>query len=287
MLEKLLLNPAFVGVIGVVLGSGLSLFGTILSQIILSRKEQRQWENQQVAEKTAWTRNEQKKEKEYLREIYQNSLRSLSVFIALENQKEETKGQQKLELIDEIHKWATMLLLRHSESKLDNALSSFTSDPDEYSAKNLREEIVELSNREEGFFINNLNYKSEKNETCVDPDLRLIKISIDDNFRKQQLIDGVEIAQRYEFNFKLSKMAKSQREKLAEIFFQNHKTIPSQVILYLPVHNKGVKQLNMSGKQWQAQLDPNTTKPESILSCWEKDFDSNYNEASQSLKSLQ
>ena len=89
MLEKLLQNPAFIGVIGVIIGSGLSFFGTVLSQIILSRKEQKQWENQQAAENTAWTRNEQKKEKEYLREIYQNSLRSLSLFIAIENQKEK------------------------------------------------------------------------------------------------------------------------------------------------------------------------------------------------------
>jgi hypothetical protein len=287
MLEKLILNPAFVGVIGVVIGSGLSLFGTMLSQIILSRKEQKQWENQQNAEKTAWTRNEQKKEKEYLREIYQNSLRSLSVFIALENQKEESKGQQKIDAINEVHKWVTMLLLRHSDSKLDNAINSFTSDPDKYEADTLRNEIIELSNREEGFFLNQLNDKSEKIETPVDQDIRLIKMIVDDNFRKQQLIDGVELPQRYEFKLKLSNMSNSQREKLAEIFFQTHKTIPSQLNLYLPVLNKGVKQINMSGKQWQAQLNPKTTEPESILSCWENDFDSNYKEAVQSLNSLQ
>lgn len=231
------------------------------------------------------TRNEQKKEKEYLREIYQNSLRALSVFIALENQKEESNGQQKIEAINEVHKWATMLLLRHSDSKLANALSSFTTDPDEYWANLLKKEIIELSAREEGFFINQLNDKSEKIETPVDQDLRLITISVDDNFRKQQLIEGVEIPQRYEFKFKLSKMSNSQRKKLAEIFFQNHKSIPSQLILYLPAHYQGAKQINMSGKQWQAQLNPKTTEPENILNCWEYDFDKNYKEAVQSITS--
>jgi type III secretory pathway component EscV len=290
LLEKLLLNPAFVGVIGVVLGSVFSLLGTILSQIILSRKEQKQWANQQIAEQTSWVRNEQKKEKEYLREIYQNSLRSLSVFIALENQKEESKEQQKLELINEIHKWVTMLLIRHSGQKIDDVLNRFTSDPDEYSANDLRKEIIELSNREESFFINQLNDISEiinKSEIIIDPDIRLIKMSVDDNFRKQQLVDGVEIEPRFEFMFKLSKMSNSQREKLVEIFFQNHKTIPGQLTLYLPVHNNGAKQINMQGKQWQAKLNPNTTKPEFILGCWEKDFEKNNNDAVQSFKNIQ
>ena len=283
MLEELLLNPAFVGVIGVVIGSALSLLGTVLSQIILSRKEQKQWENQQAAEKIAWTRNEQKKEKEYLRKIYQNSLRAVTLFISLENQKEELKAHQKLEAINETHKWATKLLLRHSDSNLDNALISFAYDPDENRADKLRKVIIELSEREEDFFVYQLNNKSEKIETPVDQDLRLIKISVDDNFRKQQLIEGIEIPQKYEFLFKLSKMSNCQRKKLTEIFFQYHKSIPNQLILYLPVHNKGAKQINMSGKQWQAQLNPKMTDLETILNCWENDFDKNYKQALQSL----
>ena len=288
MLEKLLENPAFIGVIGVVIGSGLSLFGTVLSQIILSRKEQRHWKNQQVAEKAAWNRNEQKKEKEYLREIYQNSLRSLSVFIALEDQKEkEAKGLQNIEVINDVHKWVTMLLLRHSNSDLDDALNSFITWPEEREAMDLRKEIIQLSNSEEGFFLNELKDQPKKSKESTDPDIRTIHIAINNDFRKQQLIEGVEISQNYQFEFKLSTMSKSQREKLSEIFFNSHKTIPRNFSLSLPVDTKGAKQIHMSGKPWQAALDPNTTEPEVILSRWEKDFDKSYEEATKSLKAAQ
>ncbi|MBV5329371.1 MAG: hypothetical protein JZU65_17405 [Chlorobium sp.] len=276
--------------VGVMIGSGVSLFGSVLSQFMLSQKEQKQWKNKQDVENRAWERDEQKKEKEYLREIYQNSLRSLSVFIALENQSEELKnGQQKLELIDEIHKWVTMLLLRHSNSKLDNVLNSFTVDPDASEANYLRAEIIQLSNREESFFLNSLNNSPENsspenNEAPSDPDLRVILMSIDNDFRKQQLIEGVEIPQRYEFEFKLSKMSKSQRGKLAEIYFQSHKTIPSKFSFFLPNHNKETKQIVMEGKQWQAKLNPNMTEPAEIFCSWEKDFDYSFEEAAQGLK---
>jgi len=284
LFENILKNPAFIGVIGVVIGSFLSLFGTILSQLILSKKEQKQWENQQAAENKSWTRNEQKKEKEYLREIYQNSLRSLSLFIALENHEgKETNGTQKLEIIGDIHKWVTMLLLRHSSSNLDNALNSFTSDPDEYRAKPLRTEIIYLSNNEEGFFLNKLKDIQEITKKDQDPNIRHIQISIDNDFRKQQLIEGIEIPQSYTFKFKLSEMSKSQREKLAECFFKVSKTIPSRLRLYVPIHRIGVKQIEVQGKQWQANLNPNSSEPQEIFNSWESDYEKYFKEAESSL----
>jgi MFS superfamily sulfate permease-like transporter len=271
LIEKLLSNPAVIGVIGVVIGACLSLFGTILSQIILFRKEQKQWENQHNAENNLWIRNEQKKEKEYLREIYQNSLRSLSLFVAIENQKEEEKNkEQQLESIDEIHKWVTMLLLRHSSSNLDKALNSFTSWPSESRAIIIRKEIIDLSKSEEGFFINELRGLPEKiKEYDQNPDIRFIQISIDNNFREQQLIEGVELPQQYKFELKLSEMSKSQREKLSECYFQSYKTIPNRFSLVIPVEQNGTKQ----NKQWQAKLNPISSQPQEILNSWETDFE--------------
>lgn len=273
--------------IGVIIGSALSLFGTILSQIILSRKEQKQWENQQVAEQKSWSRNVATKENEFLREIYQNSLRSLSVFIALENQeKTESSEQQKIELIDEVHKWVTMLLLRHSSSELDDALNSFTSDPDKYSAKRLRTEIINLSNKEESFFLKELNNQSEeiKPDLTPDPDIRIIQIAIDNDYRKQQLIDGIEITQNANFQLKLSEMSSPQREKLTEVFFQSNKTIPSRFSLFLPIYNERSKQIQAQGKRWEAKLNPNIAKPLDILCSWEEDYAKSYQEASDQFK---
>lgn len=275
-------------IVGVIIGSGISLLGTVLNQFFSSRKEQKQWENQQSAEKIAWVRKEQKKEKEYLREIYQNSLRSLSVFIALGDQeKEASKIQKKLELIEEIHKWVTILLLRHASSNLDKALNSFTTWPEEDEAKSLRDEIIKLSNREEGFFLNLLSRQTGNIEKTSNPDIRIIQIGVENEYRKQQLIEGVEISQSHTFDYKLSEMLTSQREKLSEIFFQSHKTIPNKFRLYIPAHQNGAKQINMTGKQWQAKLNPNRTEPKEILTSWEEDFEEYYKEAKESLKSQQ
>ncbi len=81
-------------------------------------------------------------------------------------------------------------------------------------------------------------------------------------------------------------MSNSQREKLSDIYFQKYKTIPHRFELQLPVHNDGVKQIQMNGKQWKAKLNPNSTEQDVILDSWEKDFDESYKEAKLSLDSL-
>lgn len=79
-------------------------------------------------------------------------------------------------------------------------------------------------------------------------------------------------------------MSKLQREKLSEIFFQSRKTIPEKFSLYVPIHQKGAKQIGMQGKQWQAKVNPNTTKPMDILKDWEVDYEQYFIEAKQSLE---
>ena len=103
------LSPILIAVISagsVLAGSFLTFIGAIINQFITSRKEQKQWENQQQAEKAVWERGEQKKEKEYLRDVYQNSLQSLSALLTLSNNElDESNAQDKLEQINEVQKW--------------------------------------------------------------------------------------------------------------------------------------------------------------------------------------
>lgn len=274
-------------IVGVIIGSGLSLFGNVINQFFTSRKEQKQWENQQASEKTTWVRNEQQKEKEYLRSIYQNSLRSLSAFLALEVDKDdESSKQKKLELKNEIHKWVAMLLLRHSSPDLDKAVNSLNDWPEDHNAARLRSEIIKLSNKEEGFFLNDLKIKSEDIKENVDPDIRTITIDIDNDFRKKQLIEGIEIPKTYTFQFKLSEMSNSQREILTDIFFKKHGTIPSKLHLYLPGIQNCKSQMEMLKEQWQASINPKNTDNEFILSAWEKDFKKSDQEIKQSVEAL-
>ena len=178
-------------------------------------------------------------------------------------------------------------MLRHSGSSLDNILSSFNNSPTGYNANNLRKEIIELSNREEGFFQNELKNQQGQIETLVDPDIRFITITVDDNFRKQQLVNGIEIQQKFQFQFQLSRMTNRQREILSEFYFENYKNIPKKISLSIPVFNEHSKQIQMQGRVWQANLNPNLTEPLVILSAWEQDFEKGYQEVSQRLESSQ
>jgi len=274
--------------LGVIIGSGLSMLGPVVNQFILSRKEQKQWENQQLSEEISWKRTEEKKEKEYLREIYQDSLRSLSVFIALKEKNETDENDpKKLELVDEIHKWVTVLILRHSNSELNMALNSFASYPDADEANKLRKKIIDLSNNEESFFIRELKEDSKQVVIPSIPensDLRFIQIIINDSYRKEQIIEGVEIQRNFRFECKLSEMSNSQREKLIDIYFQTNRTIPKNIQLNVPLFVEQTNDIQMNRKPWEANLNPNIEDAKSILKHWEQDFEKIYNEANQNLK---
>jgi len=272
---------AIIGAIGVIIGSVITLVGNYMNQRLMAQQEQKKWENQQIAEKEAWKREEEKKEKDNLREIYQNSMRSLSVFLSLEDQNQYE--QKELNLIEEIHKWVILLLLRHPNSKLSEDLNSFTELPDKSRARKIKNEIIKLSGSEKGFFFNELKYHSPKKDQ-IEKGVRIISIQIKNEYRKQKLIEGLEIPQEYTFNFEFSAMTESQRSKLVDIFFPSHKAIPNNFSLWLPSLSSDGKKIEMRKTKWQAKLNPNNCAPQKILASWDEDFDNALIEAEKNLK---
>ena len=67
--------------IGTILGGLLTLSGNLLANYLNIRKEREQWERQQRAEQQKLAREEQKLARSQLFEIYNNSIRHLSMFI--------------------------------------------------------------------------------------------------------------------------------------------------------------------------------------------------------------
>jgi hypothetical protein len=266
------INPTLLGVI---IGSVLSIVGGVVTQLIVLKKEEDQWGRQNKAENQSWERNERKSEKEYLREIYQNSLLSISVFIALENKSSSSESASvHSNEIGDIQKWTTILLLRHSDEDLRSQLSSFTFDPNEFNAKRMHERIIKLSNLEERFFVTALSKEDNIPKKSIDEDPEIINIGflISKEYRRVQLIEGLEIPQSFQIKIKSSDLNKNHRTALIEVFFEQNQCIPKRLNLFLPTYNETAVKINFSGKKWEAELVPSEASPLEILDSWEESF---------------
>jgi len=258
---------AIIAATGVAIGGFLTQIGNYINQRLKAQQEQKKWENQHEAEKAAWNRDELSKERENLKETYQQSLRALSLFLAflasLDGREINSKDEQRqLQLVDNVFKWVTLLQLRHNDAKLNDMVTHFAHQQRWDTAQEIKALIVDLSKLEKGFFLNDEKNQVENVEK-IDPDIRTITIDIDADYRKKELIAGVEIPKNYTFDYRLSKMTSSQREKLVDIYFSRSGLIPKKLKLsLLPIT-----------KTWEAKLNPIDTEPKDILVAWEKDYE--------------
>ncbi len=270
------------------IGAGITLGTTALTQYIMYKKEQRQWENQQKAEEKTWKRNEKKKEQEQVREAYQNSLSLLSSFIGLSEQSldEQSLMAKKLEIASEVNRWVSLLVLRHPNENLHNSLAPFSDTLTPSWASMLREDIVKLKNKEDVLFWEPSNDSTAAPEEPIPQDEREIRFDINNEYRRLQLIDGVEIPKSHTFKHQLTKLTNSQREKLADQFFNNHGTIPEAFSLYVPTCNIKSKRILLTNERWQARLNPKENEIEEILIAWEDDYNKGLEEANGRLESI-
>lgn len=274
-------------IIGVIIGSFVTLVGNFVSHWFTSRREKAQWLRQQEAEEKKWDREEkksekerhreeQKSEKEHIRGFYQSSIQSLSALVAAEDEDAKIKltDEKRLQLVEETHKCITALILRRPDileesSTLSHFLESFAEKP-EQNARWLRNELIELAPK-----FRELLPKETENvkELVKEEGSREIRLRIDDGFRRQQLVEGVELPQSFSIKSNISKLTPSQRKKLSNIYFDSYKTIPSEVQLYVPIYISHRKQINFTNKEWQASLNPLILNSEEVFKKWELDYD--------------
>lgn len=271
--------------LGVIIGSFLALAGSVISQFFALRKDKAHWKHQIESEDAVWRRNAQKAEKELLREIYQKSLLALSSLIAVDNDRDDssTRKDERRKYISNVQEWTTMLQIRHSDAHLSNLLSRFIQDPDEYEAEKLYEHVLELSDREQGFFISEISIESKiiKDKADASPSMRHISYKIDEDFRKASLIEGLDIPQNFAFDIELDQISESQRRALANSFFTNYRTIPPSFHLSVPDYRDEWAAVNMMGKPWTAKLNPFESDAHAVLNAWEADFASELADANQ------
>lgn len=268
---------------GILIGTSVSLVSSVLISTLahwfLLRLEKKRWDREQDAEKARLEREDKKeieqrslKKKEQLYEAYQNSLKNL---LLLANHSSQGKGstlpnEKRLEVIEEAQKSLSLLSLHCDDTqqisgwKFGGILKSFTQRPDE-SAEHMSALIRE-------FALNDRTVFPEAPEK-IEQDVGTfnLQIKIDEEFRRQQIIEGVVVPQDYSFAYNISALTRNQRELLTEIYFESMKRIPDNLKAPMPIFNPQSNEIIWNQGSWKAKLNPLTTEPQDIFTAWEKD----------------
>ena len=280
-MKEILLNPTLIGVI---IGSLLSLVGNFLTQYFSLKKEERQWERQRISSREEREETLNSKDTENLTELYHKCILSLSVYITNNQNNSGEKEQNSLaDEIKEIHHWLSLLLIRHPHKKLNRLIDGFLFNSDEYDAEELRKYVLELVEQEERLMSpNRIKEVVGKKELDKEKE-RTITFRISEDYRRQQMVAGIELPQSHFYSYEFENLNAHHRERLLKIYFQSMKRIPDNAQLSLPLCAPKAKQINYQGKQWEANINPNSSNVNEILDQWGKDFDKFLNEAEQVL----
>jgi hypothetical protein len=262
--------------LGVIIGSAVTFLSTFVSHWFTQRREERLWLRQQEAVEKERIRDEKQKEKEQLQEIYQKCLRSLSTIVAAHQANLTLSDEKRLQRLEETYNWLNLLSLTHQNKdkkevlEFDTCLNNFTQDSNKYVAESLLESIAILARKDEVLYPEVSTSVSESTANSGD---KAVIIDINSEFRRQQLIEGIELPLAYRFYFTLLNLSKTQREKLAIIYFESHKTIPDEVVLYLPYYHEKSKKIFFNRSPYRLKMNPLTAEPKGIFNAWESAFD--------------
>ncbi len=281
-MDDKLLDPTLIGVI---IGSFLSLVGNVITQYFSNKKEAQQWERQRISSREEREEKSKSQDIEYLRELYHKCVLSLSVYLSsLQDKNHKEEGKSQSDEIKEIHYWLSLLLLRHPHKKLSKLIDNFLFDPDEHNAEHLRKYALDLVEQEENLSASNPIKENADKSEANEAKTRTITFRISEDYRRQQImVSGVELPQSHFYPYELENLNTGQRERLLKIYFQSYKRIPENALLSLPIYMPDAKQIRYQGKSWEAQTNPLTSNVNEILDQWGVDFDKYLEEAEQVL----
>lgn len=265
------LDPALLGLLGVVVGSLLSLLGNFLGQWYTLKREERNWVRQRKAAKEDIEDQARKNSITYTQDIYNNCMSCLSTIASQADKDERILTDEKLaEVIAESFEWIAKLklyqrdLYSDSRSRFRLSVDNFVHSPDGWRAQALLAEINNI------FTVDNLLFPNAS-PTETAPGHKSAQMSISDVYRREQIIKGKEIPSYHVFEFNISDLSEKQLEILWDIHHQNNRGIPDRVVLAVPRFDE--KQKNVSfGVQWEGKINPLISSPRQIFDAWEKDY---------------
>ena len=198
--------------IGVLVGSSVTLVGNFLNYWFSTRKEAKQWERQQEAEENRRKRDKATAERQLIRETYRNCIRILSL-ISVRGEDLETSQEEKLKLYKEAFEWVALLELHSNRLDRDgrhnfrNTIRDFTMSPESF-AEFLLEDVKKMAIGDRILAPDRPEPKKKN------PNERRVQVDLDESFRRLQAIEGRELRKTYMFDCDISTLTPFQREKL-------------------------------------------------------------------------
>jgi hypothetical protein len=266
--------------IGVVIGSVLSLIGNFANHWFSMTKEEKQWKRQQEAEDKMRKYDEERQEKEKIRNIYHNCISRLSLIEASKSDEFKIPSEKLAAIHQEAFDWLSLLALHQRDlydetsHNFHNQFREFPRDPDYY-ASIILQEVYKLAMSDKILFP---HVEPKKH----DPNKKRFQMDIDKEFMRQQMIEGISLKHSNMLHVDITKIKPSQRQKLWD---QNNGQIPETIYLGIPQFNEQNNQIKLKGQGiWTASINPNEVSIEEILDEWEKDFDEALKVANEKLK---
>ena len=258
------------GLVGVVIGSLLSLVGNIATQWFSTRKEEKQWQREQDAEVTKQMRDDENQRIENIRNIYHNCIRSLSIIQASKSEGFKISDDEIARVNQEAFEWLSMLSLHHNEVygesifNFHTKFKNFLDRPNFYSST-LLNEVYELAMLDKTLF----PQSKIKNNQFDDKKFKL-QLEINRDYIRKKMIEGVILKDSYTLDFEISQIKESHRKKIWDLY----SGIPQRIILSLPSYNKEKKMIEFRASgPWKGRVNPNEESLEEIFDEWEKDYD--------------
>ena len=267
-MEEQAINPAFLGVLGVLIGSGLTLLGNVLNQYFISKKEELHWFNQRKADKEDNEEARKKEEKEYVTNLYHKSIHSLSVVSSYERQHESSDKSIPSKLINDAHEWLALLSLKCSDEESLKKIDDFLESPNLYRTEILRKHIFQLVKNEELLFETNEIIVADTNDNRMK-----LSFNINMDFQEQMLIEGIQLPNSAIVCYEFEELTNEHRNRLSAIYFLEHRKIPENATLYIPFYKQRNSKINYKGKVWEAELIPDESTFMEIMAAWGTDFD--------------
>lgn len=270
------LTGVIIGAAVVAFGSLLTFLGQLFSQWLTSRREDKKWLREEKSAEGKRVREENRERDRETRDIFQNTLRCLAGLISIGESNIDVSPPQKLARIEEAHKWLNLLSLRYhiTESpkvkKFNDCLTIFVNNPIN-SAEDLRDAVIALAAIDAALFPN-ADIKALEEVKKVKPEGITFRMELDDDFRRQQITKAVDVPKTYNFERQLSELTESQRELLVNIYYPDHKGIPSTLQLPMPSPRPNPNRPYTWGLHWKGKVNPATSTPAEILTMWERDY---------------
>lgn len=271
-------------IIGVIVGSVLSLIGNIVNHWFSMRKEEKQWLRQQEAEDKKRKLDEEQQEINNIRNIYHNCISRLSLIEASKSKHLDIPAENLATIHKEAFEWLSLLSL-HQRDLYDEKRHNFHkrfrefSDDPQFEAPFIFQEVYKLAMSDKVLFP---NVKPKK----YDPNQKRAQMNISEEFRRQQMIDSsINLPSTHMFDLDISKLSLTQREKLWD---QNKKNIPDTIYLSLPKFNEQTNQIILKGEGiWTTSLNPYVSSIDEIFNKWEENYDKALEVAQKKADSVQ